>query len=210
MNPKAIMFDVDGTLLDLEALVIALQTACKKLGLRIITRDEIYHEIIGFNIHEGYDHIYPDKPELYDKFIELWHSEYDKQPKILLPTVRETLEKIHDRGIKIGLATTKSKITTEMFLNKTPIPYDALITSTDTKKVKPNPEPLLACAKKLGVAIRDTWFVGDHIFDIQAGQNAGCAKSIGVLTGVASKKDFEKQNADLIINTISELLDELN
>jgi len=82
--------------------------------------------------------------------------------------------------------------------------FREIITAKDAEKPKPSPDPLIESAKKLNLQLTKCSIVGDSIADIRAGKSAGI-KTIGVLSGLYSKKELEKEKPDLILRNINQL-----
>lgn len=128
--------------------------------------------------------------------------------------VPETLDKLKDMGYKIGLNTTSSK--NELlqrfegrldFLNRFGgFEHGDIITRSDIKRLKPSPEGILIQSQKWNIKPSNLIMIGDMPGDIEAGQNAGTV-TIGVLTGFADRKMFEKIGTDFIVNNLKEILD---
>ncbi len=81
---------------------------------------------------------------------------------------------------------------------------DIFISRNSIAKVKPHPEHLAAVLKILEVRAEEAVMVGDHIIDIQAGRRAGM-KTIGVLTGKTTRREFEEAGADYVLREVSEV-----
>lgn len=82
---------------------------------------------------------------------------------------------------------------------------DAVIVIEDTEKRKPHPEPVMACAQRLGVDERRSVYVGDADVEIKAGKQAG-AFTVAVLTGVHDYETLVENRPDLIVPGVRDLL----
>ena len=74
---------------------------------------------------------------------------------------------------------------------------------------KPHPEPVLKTLEAMGFEAGQTLVVGDMAVDILMGANAG-ARTCGVTWGNGTREDLEKAGADIIINSIEELIEIVN
>jgi pyrophosphatase PpaX len=100
----------------------------------------------------------------------------------ILPTmplyagVRETLIAIKARGQTVGLVTSKGRGAANISLDGHAIAphFDLVMASDDTKKHKPDPEPLLEAARRLGIPPESIAYVGDSVHDIRCALGAGC------------------------------------
>ncbi len=204
---SAALFDVDGTLISLDAVVKAIQETCEQLDLRVLSKEEIYEGIIGIPLKKAIKKFFPFTEEQAEEFDNLYHENYiTRHVSKLLPTVKETLQVLKDKKIKIGIITTKSKRTGLQSIKDNNIPHDVIVTQEDVKKVKPSPEPILKALKELGVKPEQAVMVGDHVFDVQSAKNAGCA-AVGVTTGARSEKELREAGADFVISELKELLE---
>lgn len=81
---------------------------------------------------------------------------------------------------------------------------DFVVTALDTENAKPSPEAILKCAERFDVERCKCAVVGDSVSDIKAGKAAG-AKTVGVLSGLFSREELEKEKPDLILESVCEL-----
>ncbi|NYZ80039.1 HAD-IA family hydrolase [Candidatus Micrarchaeota archaeon] len=204
---KAVLFDVDGTLISLDIVVEAIQHVCKKRSLRVLTRDEIYAKIIGYPLSVGIRRVLPmsdGEVEAFDKDYIEHYAKYHVSH--MLPHVRETIQTLKDRKIKIGIVTTKGRETAAKTIKDLKISHDVIITADDVKHVKPDAEPALKACKTLGVKPEDAVMVGDHVFDVRCARNAGCI-AVGVTTGVSSREQLINERADYVFDDIKSVLE---
>lgn len=203
MRPKAIFFDVDGTILPFEGIVRHLQNACRHFKVRVVTKKEVMGNAIGYTIKESMPKLVPETKKFINKFSDYYRNIYNKDVKSIkpFPTVKKVFTWIKKRKIKIGIVTTKTRIQAEVTLNYYKLPHDVVIGHDDVKKRKPNPEPVLKACKLLRVKPKDCIFVGDHPFDMIASRKAGCLP-IGVLTGWGNRKNLKNAGADYVIKDL--------
>lgn len=121
--------------------------------------------------------------------------------------VEETLRKLHKRGVRIGIVTRNCRPAVERVLARIALPHDLLLTRDDVTHVKPNPAHLLEAAARLGSRPERTLMVGDHPMDILAGQQAGMHTA--AITTTRPAADFADVHPDLVIGSISELLNHI-
>ena len=123
------------------------------------------------------------------------------------------MKKIQERGAGIGLVTSTPRRNLQykwIPLGEPGIKpfFSAIITADDVERRKPSPEAFVACAKKLGVEAKRCAVVGDTRTDIMAGKGAGMI-TIGVLTGFDTHEQLEAEGADLIVDSVADLLEKL-
>jgi pyrophosphatase PpaX len=206
MRYKTGLFDMDGTLIESsQAIVHSIREAARITGLRIPGDNEI-KGIIHLPSYLSFTVLFPDKElEDFDSvFIHLMRSKFKNMIKEL-PKAKMTLELLREKGIKIGIVTTKDKVSAEETIRDFHFPCDVLLTFEDTERTRPDPEPLLKAIKLLNSTPAQTFYCGDTPQDIIQGRRAG-VKTIGLTTGLYSKEELEKGNPDFIFDTIEGVL----
>ncbi len=206
MRYKTGLFDMDGTLIDSsEAIVNSIKEAARIIGWRIPGDNEI-KEIIHLPSHLSFKVLFPDKePEDFDSvFLRLMRGKYKNMIKEV-PNAKMTLELLNAKGIKIGIVTTKDKLSAEETVRNFQFPCDVLLTAEDTERTRPDPEPLLKAIKLLDSSASLTFYCGDTSQDIIQGRRAG-VKTIGLTTGLHSKEDLESEKPDFIFDNVEEVL----
>ena len=105
---------------------------------------------------------------------------------------------------KLGIITTRSRQEAQAFLRQAGLDglFQVIITRDDVERLKPHPESVWRAALELGIPAQRCAVVGDTDVDIQAAKAAG-ALAIGVLSGFGSEKDLSQ--ADVILNSIRDL-----
>jgi phosphoglycolate phosphatase len=216
LKVKAVLFDLDGTLIDsIHVYFKLVDVVLERLNLPPVSSEKIVQA--GEDGEFNWDIVLPDEvKDQKDKIIsQAWDIINDIAPQMfrenvkLIPGSDEILKKISSDGIKIGLVT--STIERYMQVKIQPLKqagieqlFEVIITADDVPKRKPAPDPLIECGSRLGVAPDESSYVGDARIDIRAGKAAGM-KTVGVLTGFDDYESLKKENPDAIINSIDEL-----
>jgi len=205
MKPKAIFFDIDGTIISLDVVVKTFQSCCRQLGLRILSKEDIINHSIGYRLSESLPRILPEAniEEFRKCFLKTQIKNFKKFAK-LLPFVKATFHFVNKKGIKLGIVTTKRRVEALAILKGYNLPYNTVVAGDDVKNKKPDPEPVLKACKNLKIKPKYCIFVGDHPFDMEAAKSAGCFP-VGVLTGWDNEKNLKKAGADDIIKNLSYL-----
>ncbi len=104
----------------------------------------------------------------------------------------------------LGVVTTRSQRDAQAFLEQQALVdcFSVVVTHEDTWRLKPHPEPIRYAAEQLGVAIERCLMVGDTGMDVRAAKAAG-AYAVGVLCGFGEQGDLV--GADLILENPAEL-----
>jgi HAD superfamily hydrolase (TIGR01509 family) len=191
LKPKAILFDMDGVLVDsLDSWWMSLNSALEAFNHEKISRDEFIRKYWGHDLHENLKLM--DLPLEIARFCNNIYGENTDKIKIYKET-KPILEKLGK--YKKAIITNTPKDCTIQILKKYDIDkfFDFVMTSDDVTIAKPNPEIVLKACKHLKVEPKDVILVGDTDSDVKAGRAAGC-KVVGI-----------NVDADFTIKNISEL-----
>ncbi len=202
---KAVLFDFDGTLIDTNDLIYKSYCyAFNKIYGRDIKKEEFLN-LYGRPLTEALSETYGvDGKEILKEYQIFNEENHDKLVKAF-PGAVEGLKYLKEHGIKIGVVTSKRQSTLEKGINFLGINgiFDVLITPDDTKKHKPNPEPVLLGCEKLCEKPENTVYVGDSVFDIKAGI-AAKVKTCVVSYSLTEKEKILKLNPDYFVDSIYE------
>lgn len=194
---KALLCDMDGTLLDSNAQHAECWQRClAKFGIHV-TAGEVQRQI-----GKGGDQMLPvfvDKARLAeleeplnDCKKKLWAAEYMDTVKPF-PQARELMEAIADHGIRIAMASSAGKDELDQYLKIVGIAglIDKKTTSDDAESSKPEPDIFLAALGKLGLSPEETMALGDTPWDAQSAGRAG-VRTIGVESGGWAEEDLRR------------------
>ena len=209
---RAVLFDLDGTLVDtVGAFYLLAKLTSKEFGLEI-TKSRMY-ETLNHGI-SYWEHVLPasvkDRQDMIDKLnsraMQLWPG-IIKDNASAFPGVYDTLSGLKTAGYTLGIVTGSGEKSLELLyqLGVAGL-FDAVITGADVEKRKPDPEGLLKCLERLDVAPTDAIYVGDSVIDMQASHAAGLAP-IGVLTGADTSPSLCKAGAYRIIRSHEQIMD---
>ncbi len=184
---RAVLFDLDGTLIethiDFPAMTRAMQSLARESGVPEVLTDG--KDILGLVeaaaadvSGRGGDGAALRRTAF--ARLEAMEVEGCANP-ILLPGTRELLTELTGRGVKVGVVTRNCRRVSVSLLARFALPHDLLLTRDDVAKTKPNPEHLWEALEMLAEAPNTALMVGDHWMDVQAGQRAGCLGTLGVL-----------------------------
>lgn len=218
-NPKLIMIDVDGTLVDsvpdLAYCVDELMRAMNRApwgeakvrhwvgnGVPKLVERSLTGELEASANKQDFDKAYPIFLELY--------SVNTSVRSCLYSGVKEGLDYLKQQGYILGCVTNKAEQFTMPILKDLGIfDYFGLVVSGDTlAKKKPDPLPLLYSAEFFNIDPQDCLMIGDSISDVAASRAAGfeiICMSYGYNHGV----DIQEANPDLVIDSMAELKDYL-
>ncbi|NHJ48882.1 MAG: HAD family hydrolase [Asgard group archaeon] len=208
-NLKAILFDLDGTLIDSQEGIITLYYEFAKSKGYNIPREN-FDKLFGTPIEKVLAKLLPDKSkdEISDYLVEIReiYSKNHLQSSCTFPNVVSMLQKIKHQGYKIGIASTKFKKFVDEAVDYFGFrPFvDVVVSGYEVKRHKPAPDLIYYCAELLNVSPKDCVYIGDSPSDIKAGKSAGTL-TIAVLTGSYTRDKFVKVKPDFVINELTEI-----
>lgn len=206
-NLSAIIFDLDGTLIDSSEAIVE----CFEYALRQTGHSPGDPQLIRRNIGDSLERMF----SLFTKddaaqLIRLYRERYGQifpQKTHLLPGVKETLASLSERGYRLAVATTKPRYFAEPILENLGIRqfFDAVAGGEEVTRLKPAPDLLQLAVSRLGVSGHDALYVGDHPVDVEAARFAGM-QMLCVATGFWTREELQKQNPTAVIANLPELL----
>lgn len=212
---KAVLFDLDGTLIDTAAdFIRIIQDMCREEGKDIVAAD-----LIRTQVSEGaramVKLVYPEL-EVTDpaflahrqRFLDLYGADIAVDTD-LFEGMYPLLEELESHQIPWGIVTNKPRWLSEELLKVLNLTSrcSVLVCPEDVTKTKPDPEPMYLAAKQINIVAQDCIYVGDHPRDIDAGRDASMytiLAAYGYLP-IEHKDDLTAWCADCIVNNVSEL-----
>jgi pyrophosphatase PpaX len=171
----AVLFDLDGTLIDSGAIILAsFRHATQTVLRREIPDAELAALVGGSNIHDQMRSIdaghVDELVRVYREHNEPLHDELEA-----FEGVEHVLAELKREGRRLGIVTAKRRKTVELAFAVLPLEryFDVVVTSDMTERHKPDPEPVLTALERLGVEPAEAAFVGDSPFDVASGKAAG-------------------------------------
>lgn len=211
---KLVIFDLDGTLADtIESMAKAGNKTLERLGLQGRPDKEYKYfagdgadELVRRMLRAAGDKTLDNEEQaiqLYHEYFKLYCT-YHVTP---YEGIREMLEHLKEKKIKIGILTNKPhekaiKVVNDLFGEGY---IDYVLGQQKGINKKPDPEGALMIVEHFGVNPLECLYVGDTNVDMITGNRAGMF-TIGVLWGFRDRKELEENNANVIIAKPSELL----
>jgi len=186
---RALIFDLDGTLIDtVYAHVFAWQRALAEAGMaidgwrihrRIGMSGGLFTRAVAREL--GRDISLGEAEVLQRRHGELFaHLLPRRRP---LPGAVDLLAFLSSAKVPFGIATSGQRPEINPSLEALGVPEDAVVVERgDVSRAKPEPDLFLACQQKLGVGVNDCYVIGDAVWDLLAARRAGML-SIGLLSG---------------------------
>lgn len=209
-DTRIIILDFDGTLADTASVIIqTMQATISELGLPART-DEQCSAMIGLRLIEIPPVLFPEcdlDAELYaTTYRRLFHIYNTEDAVVLYPGVIDTLTELKKRGFTLTIASSRSHASLAEYIENLGLSHLIcyVLGADDVTKGKPDPEPVNRTLEKFGFKADEAIVVGDTVFDIQMGHNAG-TRACGVTYGNGSRESLAE--ADWIIDDFRKLLE---
>ncbi|WP_050463900.1 phosphoglycolate phosphatase [Herbaspirillum autotrophicum] len=210
--PRAILFDLDGTLADTAPdLAAAVNQMRAARGLEPTPYEQLRpvasagaRGLIGvaFGVkpdEAGYEELKTTFLNNYAAALVVKSSLFEGVPSML--------ERLQQNGVSWGIVTNKASRFTDPLVPQIGLGHAGCIVSGDTTPhSKPHPEPLLEAARRLQVAPQECWYVGDDVRDIQAGRAAGM-QTVAAAWGYCGHVAPASWEADALLHDPMHLLD---
>jgi 2-phosphoglycolate phosphatase len=230
IRPKALLFDLDGTLMDtapdffptvntlrkehnlppLADDIIRLQVSN---GGRALTRLALDMPLVEVTKQESIDlndantlFFEQQRQRLLDLYIDHIAEKSD-----LFPGMMALLKTCEQYSLPWGIVTNKPRLYTEILLKRLAdqLPILAhcavVVCPDDVERTKPFPDPLYLAADTLKIPAVDCWYLGDHVRDIEAG-NAANMFTIATLYGYIAPHDTPKNwQANISVDSVEEI-----
>lgn len=207
LSVRAVIFDVDGTLVDsLTAFRVVAERAAAPHGFSIT--EAVVREALNTSRH-FWDLVVPPEQADRARMMEamtraaarMWPEVLREHGRVFPDAVR-LLRELRGRGYVLGIVTGSRRGSIAPLEDAGALDlFDAVITGEQVERRKPDPEGLLMCVDALGVAPEDAVYVGDTPLDIQAARAAGMG-AVGVLTGACDSAGLTVCGADHIVSSL--------
>lgn len=212
-NPpiRAILFDVDGTLVDsIEMIVAGLGDTYEKYTGNRPSHGEILSligtplvaqmKLFGLNPDEA------QLAELCDYTISRYGVHQYLETEFVEAT--DALILAHKTGFKTALVTSRNAVEVEILSQhfRGWSAADTAVSASDVVNPKPSPDPALVALERLGVEAEYAVMIGDSVFDLRCARGAGI-RCGAVLYGAGKKEDLLAEAPDYVFTTPSDLLE---
>ena len=206
---RAVMFDMDGVLIDSEPIYDAVEVAMLK-ARGIVLDDETRQMLVGtqmtklwqliierFGITEAREALIEEEKRLFRKHLLAGEI-------AMVPGAKALVKAVYDAGYKTAVVSSSGRVEVETVIEQYGLtPYiHTQVAAEDVQCGKPDPEPYLLAAEKLGVLPKNCVVIEDSGAGIRSGAEAGMC-TIALKLPHALTQDFSR--ADQIVSAMSEI-----
>lgn len=207
---KAILFDLDGTIIDTAPEMVQILYEMLKLYKYPLPSYKLARSYVSKGSFKLMQLGFPNKSnecllDLQRQYLELYVSNCDDSK--FFPNIRELLLLLTKKNIPWGIVTNKPKQTAAPLVKKLNIINNAAcIIFGDTLSLrKPNSAQLIFASKKMSISPDEIVYIGDALNDIKAGKSAGMHTILAGYGYIEDDEDLKSWNADSIVLHTSDL-----
>jgi pyrophosphatase PpaX len=208
MRFSVVLFDLDGTVIDSGAIILASMRHAAKEVLGLEPPDEeLMAAVGGPGLEAQMRELAPDRVE---ELVTVYraHNEPLHDTLAVCEGMDDVLVRLKDEGRRLGIVTAKRRATVELAFDAVPLRhlFDTVVGGDETARHKPDPDPLLLALERLDARPEDTAYVGDAPFDVRAAKAAGVHAVAVTWGGIHPRQRLEREEPDAIVDTAEELL----
>jgi len=206
-----VLFDLDGTVVDSGSIILASMRHATREVLGQDFADEELMQAVGGPGLEAQMAVFA--PDQVDELVRIYraHNEPLHEDLEACAGMEDVLVRLHEEGRRLGVVTAKRRSTVELAFARVPLGhlFETVVGGDETERHKPEPDPLLLAAERLGVDPADCAYVGDSPFDIRAAK-AAHMYSVAVTWGrIHDRAKLEGEAPAAIVDSADELYDAL-
>ncbi len=208
MRFETVLFDLDGTVVDSGAIILAsMRHATREVLGRDFSDEELLQAVGGPGLEAQFSALAPDHV---DRLVDVYraHNEPLHVDLEACDGMEDVLVRLRQEGRRLGLVTAKRRSTVELAFDRVPLGhlFETVVGGDETERHKPDPEPLLLGAERLGADPAATAYVGDSPFDVLAAKAANMF-AVAVTWGrIHDRARLEAEQPDAIVDRAEELL----
>ena len=211
---EAILFDLDGTLIDTDDRAVATLTGYLAPLSRFLPiaptslarRLAMWAETPGNTLMTLFDVVgLDDNLFAIGDTLRQWRGLYSRRDLPLISGVDVILRRLA-RSYRLAIVTTRGRRDAEAFLTQHDLAplFDLVVTRENTRRLKPHPEPILFAARGLGIPPHRCVMVGDTAVDVRSARSAG-AWAIATLSGFGDRDELERAGAHIVLESVAQM-----
>jgi pyrophosphatase PpaX len=208
MRFPVVLFDLDGTVIDSGAIILAsMRHAAKEVLGTEVPDEELMAAVGGPGLEAQMHALAPDRV---DELVTVYraHNQPLHDELVCCAGMEDVLTRLKDEGRRLGIVTAKRRQTVELAFARLPIEhlFDTVVGGDETERHKPDPAPLLLALDRLRARPDEAAYVGDAPFDVKAAKAAGVYSVAVTWGGIHARERLEAEQPDALVDTAEELL----
>lgn len=203
--PRAVLFDLDGTLVDSVAVIVdSYRHTLRSFGIRGVDEARI-RSWIGMSLDETFAGLSAAHAAAMVRTYREHNLAHHDGRVSAYPGSARLVADLQTQGRLVAVVTSKGRELAARGLALTGVPAPAvLVGKEDTLRHKPHPEPLLRALELLGAEAAEAVYIGDAATDLRAAHAAGIT-AIGVTWGAGSREDLAAEAPSALVDDMDEL-----
>ncbi|MEC3880390.1 HAD family hydrolase [Parapedobacter sp. 10938] len=215
-NWKAVLFDLDGTLIDSEWFYYkAWRKALEHYGFALGS-DMWLHELAGKTDSQALEYLHSnygftvDKAAFNDRTRAIIAELHEVETVSLMPGATDLINFLHQRELIMAVVTSSKREVANYHLERNDLRhfFSTVVSRTDVHQPKPNPEPYLRCVAQLGLEHEDCLVMEDSVTGATAAKAAGLT-CFGVQTHLSIRQELPTDRSFDNLHEVREFLESL-
>ena len=208
---RSVLFDLDGTLIDSERLILASYRHAMQTHLGHVPPEETWLATIGQPLvvqMKMYARTKEEVPALIRTYVEHNMAHHDDLVRPF-PDMRDVVKTVRDAGFQLAIVTSKKAHAAGRGLRRCDLPedwFESRVTADDVERYKPEPDPVWRALEELDVEAAEAVFVGDSTHDMVSGRAAGVSTA-AALWGPYSREQLEPTAPDTWLERPADILE---
>lgn len=193
----AVLFDLDGTLIDTEP---QYSLFWKQIGIKYLHIDNLHHKIRGSSLSSTLDNYFPGQEELHKLIIQELDTYEASMTFPFIEGAIDFVKELRSQGVKLAIVTSSDKRKMQYVFKAHPFlsdMFDIIAMAGDYQRSKPDPECFVYAAHRLNIIPENCFVFEDSLLGLEAGNRANM-HVIGI-DATLNNKDVEKL-ASLVIS----------
>lgn len=207
---KGVIFDMDGTLINTEAVIVhCVNETSKKYLKRALPAGDSFWTLgpPARNIIMGFARGLPGKPvkEAVDDYL-FCYRKYFAEKAVLFPGITQLLKKLRSSGRHLAVVTAEERALMEFNLETLGLKdyFDILVSRDDVLRSKPHPEGIQLALRAMKTSPEESMMIGDAATDILAGRHARLITGL-TIWAPQFQGDLTKAKPDYEFSTVEQL-----
>lgn len=203
------LFDLDGTLIDSEALIMSSFRHTMRTHLGTVPPEAEWRAGFGTPLRPQLARFAQGEHQVVEMTATYRAHNLEHHDRLvrIFAGIRPVVETLHERGVRLAIVTSKNRTATDRGLRHCELArfFDVRVTSDDVTEHKPKPAPVLEALARLDAPADRTVFVGDSPADCLAGRAAGVTTA-AALWGPFGREALERHRPDHWLESPGEIL----
>jgi len=210
MDIRAVIFDIDGTLVNVEERFFKyFNVTLANFGIQPLDRAVYEAKRLDGTLSDPILDVGEIRAKFWLDFIDLFSYCDSGEIGRLFPGVPETLDVLKTGGYKMAIVTGRTcafqRVVEELRTLGINQYFDCILTNDDGIKGMNKAAKLIACARNLGVSPAECVYIGDWEGDVRSAKEANIGMVVAVLTGGESREALARTDPDFILESVADV-----